>query len=130
MITIFMWVAMIAAFILMIMGMYFAKRRTNWPIFHYWFNVPFTKRTPLLVHRISWIISLASVEVAIVLRSLELGYNVGTTIFASLSILFAWWLVIILFCWGCYILHFFIRNPKHCVKPIINWFIIGKEETK
>lgn len=130
MVTIFMYVAYATAFMLMIMSVYFANLRTKWPIFHYWFNAPFAKRTPLLIHRISWIISLASIEVAVVLRSLELGYNVWTTIFASLSILFAWWLVIILFCWGCYILHFFIRNPMYCLKPIEKWFTTEKETEK
>ena len=130
MITIFIYAAYAATIMLMIMSLHFAKRRTGWPPFHYWLVTPFNKRTPMLIHRTSWIISIASMEVAIILRSIELGYGLGFIIFGSFCMLFCWWLAVILFCWVVYGLRFFIKNPKYCLKPIVKWFKLEEEEKK
>jgi len=128
MVTILLYVALIAALLICVMSNYFAKHRVEWPIFPYWFITPFSKLTPLLIHRISWIISLISMGVAVILRAIEQGHNPAVAIFCSICMLFTWWLAIILFCWVVYCLRFFIKNLKHCLKPIAKWFQVAKDK--
>lgn len=119
--TIFIYVALATAVTLMIMSMFFAKRRTEWPTFLYWLVTPFTKRTPQLIHHISWIVSIASMGAAIVLLAIEQGRHWLFVILASISMIFVWWFVVIIFCWVIYCIIFFIKNPKLCLGPIAKW---------